>query len=236
MYKSISFILLFFFMFSCKPENVKAKEFKIGKVSFNYPSDWKLIEPKMIDSYSAYLTNNEDTIFINYGRYNHKIYKNKLSENLREQIEINGREAVIEIPNSKQGFYNIYVPKLDSLDGVIISSSSLKDRKKVATILSGFKIDNIGNSNILDKKNFSNKNKETGLTNYEYNCLSCHSENNRVIGRSLDKAFINSKSSEWLTNYLYSDKKSYYTDIKCFQFDKKDSILVNQMVNYLKHK
>ena len=55
-------------MFSCKSENVKAKEFKIGKVSFNYPSDWKLVEPKMIDSYSAYLT--MDDIIIKFTKIN----------------------------------------------------------------------------------------------------------------------------------------------------------------------
>ena len=236
MYKTISTILLFSIMFSCNPENLKEKEFKIGKVTFNYPSDWKLVEPKMIDSYSGYLTNNEDTIFINYGMYNHKIYKNKLSENLRKQIEVNGRESVIEIPNSKRGFYNIYVPKLDSLNGIILTSSQLKNKEKVDSILSSFRIDNVGNSNILNKKNFSYKNKETGLTNYEYNCLSCHSEHARVIGRSLDKGFINSKSSKWLKSYLYSDKKNYFSGIKCFQFNQKDSIVVNQMVNYLKQK
>ena len=221
-------------MFSCKPENIKEKEFKIGKVSFNYPSDWKLIEPKMIDSYSAYLTNNKDTIFVNYGMYNHKIYENKLSENLRKQFQINGRETVVEIPNSKKGFYSIYVPKLDSLDGIIIFSSFLREEEKVAKILSDFRIDKIGNSKIFNKKSFDHKNKETGITNYESNCLSCHSEYKQIIGRPLNKKFINSKTKDWLKNYLYSAKKIYYSDIKCHQFNQKDSILVNQMVNYLK--
>lgn len=236
--KQTLLLLLFIVSFSCKKEESLLEEFKIGNISFNYPSDWKLVEPQTIDSYYSFITNERDTIFIEYGMYNRKIYKDGLSDNYLKQITIAGREVSVEIPKEENGSYLIYVPKIDSSSSVTISSTKNGRSEDLSKIFSTIKIDNHKPSEALYFGNlqYANRLIGNGITHYENNCLSCHSEFRTVIGPPLDENLILSKDKKWFKDYLYQKKDKQEFGLECFQFEKKDSIIVEQLVKYLKQK
>lgn len=233
-----SLLFLLFFAFACKEEKSVPKEFKVGKISFEYPSNWKLVEPQTIDSYYSFITNKKDTIFIEYGSNSNKMYRNALNDNLFKQITAVGREIVIEIPKSEYGSYAVYIPKIDSQTSTVINSTKSGKSEELSKIFSSIKLENHDFSKALDigKVKYVGRSTGTGITHYENNCLSCHSEFNTVIGPPLDQKFILSKDRRWLTDYLYTTKKNDDIGIQCFQFSKRDSIIVNELVRYLKQK
>lgn len=236
--KLVLVLLLFIFSFSCKKEGTQLKEFKIGKISLNYPSNWELTEPKTIDSYYSFITNGRDTIYIEYGMYNRKLYKDGLSDNFLKQITIAGREVSVEIPKEENGFYLMYVPKIDSSNSAIISTTQNGRSEDLSKIFSTIKIDNHKPSEALyfGKLKYENRLAGNGITYYESNCLSCHSEFRTIIGPALDKNLILSKNKKWFKDYLYKKKDKQELGLECFQFEKKDSIIVEQLVKYLKQK
>ena len=230
--------LFFIFTVSCKKEEIHFTDFKIGKISFNYPSDWKLVESETFDSYYSFITDERDTIFIEYGMYNRKIYKDGLSDNYLKQITIAGREVSVEIPKEENGSYLIYVPKIDSSSSVIISSTKNGRSEDLSKIFSTIKIDNHKPSEALYFGNlkYANRLIGNGITHYENICLSCHSEFKTVIGPALNENLMLSKDKKWFTDYLYQKKDKQEFGLECFQFEKKDSVIVEQLVKYLKQK
>ncbi|MFC3161081.1 hypothetical protein [Chryseobacterium arachidis] len=204
-------------------------------IKFEYPSDWKLTEKQGIDSYFAYLSKDDDTIFITYGMYNPKTYKNPIKNNLFKQITIDGREAVIETSqNIYGGFASIYIPKADSSEGVYIFNKKANSPEVLdiyRTIKLGKSIRKVPLK--LNFNEFTNKNSPPGIVLYENNCLGCHSEFRYEIGPSLDQKFIQSKGKSWLESYMYSKKQPVEYDIECSQIQKKDSSSVNEILKYL---
>ncbi len=60
----------------------------------------------------------EDTIWIEYGSYNPKIYKEPLKDHIFMQIPIDGTEALFETSrNNYGGFASVYIPITDSAQG-----------------------------------------------------------------------------------------------------------------------
>lgn len=231
--KAIIFFILLTLL-SCKQENNVGLELKIGDFSLHYPSHWKLVEPKTIDSYYSYLTNTKDTLFIHNGMYNSKIYKDSLFNNKFSQIQISDKQAVLEIPKNDIGFYSLYLPKYKSNYTFHIFSNATKRNQEIENIIRSVRLMNSHQiPNFNDIKFVDNK-IGTGITNYENNCLNCHSEYRYEIAVPLDSNFIKSKDKNWLKKYLYSQKKneSEY-NIKCFQFERKDSMIVKEIVEYL---
>lgn len=232
----LSIILILLFLTSClKKENISLKKFEIGQVKFEYSSEWKLTEKQGIDSYFSYLSKDDDTIYITYGMYNPKIYKEKIKDNLFKQITIDGKEAILEISKNRYGgFTSMYIPKTDSAVGFYMFNK----KGNIQEVLDIFKTIKLGKSIRktqlkFNSKEFTNKNDPPGIVFYENNCLGCHSEYRYQIGPSLDSKFIQSKGRFWLKNYIYSKKQSLEDDIKCSQLLKKDSVQVNEMLKYL---
>ncbi|WBX96389.1 hypothetical protein [Chryseobacterium gambrini] len=50
--------------FCAKKETVFTEKFNVGEIGFEYSSDWKFTKLQGIDSYIAYLSKDEDTIWI----------------------------------------------------------------------------------------------------------------------------------------------------------------------------
>jgi len=230
------FLISIIFVISCeKNESISLIKIDIGKVKFEYPSDWKLTKIQAIDSYFSYLSKNDDTIYINYGMYNPKIYKDPIKDNIFKQITIDGREAVIEISqNVNGGFASIYIPKVDS------SNSFYMFNKKgnYDEVLDIYKTIKLGNSIRksalkLNFQEFKNKNSLPGITLYENHCLGCHSEFRYEVGPPLDQNFIKLKGNLWFKNYIYSKKQPLEYGIECSQIQKQDSLSVNEILKYL---
>lgn len=229
-------ILILLFLTSCtKQENVSSNKFEVGKVKFEYPSDWKLTKMKAIDSYISYLSKDEDTIFMEYGMYNPKLYKEPLRNNIFKQVTIDGIEAIFETSKKPtDGFTSIYIPKIDSTDGFYMFNK----KGNIQKVLNIYKTIKLGKSIRktplkLSLKEITNKNSPPGIVVYENNCLSCHSEFRYEIGPALDPEFIQSKGKFWLKNYIYSKKHATEYNIECSQIQKKDSLAVNELLKYL---
>ncbi|KIC64784.1 hypothetical protein [Chryseobacterium taiwanense] len=228
----IIFILLF--LTSCtKQENISFHQLEVGKVKFEYPSDWKLTKMQSIDSYFSYLSKNGDTICIVYGMYNSKIYKDSIRDNILKQITIDGKEAVFEISKNRN-FASIYIPKVDSTVGLYMFNK----KGNIQDVLDIYKTIKLGKSIRKTPLKFNFKentapNSLPGIVVYENNCLSCHSEFRYEIGPSLDQKFIQSKGKFWLKNYLYSKKKTLEYNIECSRIQKKDSVTTNELLKYL---
>lgn len=232
----ITLILIFLLVLSCKKqENISLIRFDIGKIKFEYPSDWKFTEKQGIDSYFSYLSKDGDTIYITYGMYNPKTYKNPIQDHLFKQIPIDGREAVIETSqNEYGGFASIYIPKVDSFESFYMFNKK-GNSHEVLDIYKTFKLGNSTRKTPLNfnLKEFTNKNSPPGIVLYENNCLGCHSEFRYEVGPSLNQKFIQSKGKFWLKNYIYSKKQPSEYGIECSQIQKQDSLSVNEMLKYL---
>jgi hypothetical protein len=231
----VLFIFLLFFVSCYKKEAITQQTLDIGNIHLKYPSDWKLTEQQGIDSYFSYLSKNDDTIWIQYGMYNHKIYQNPLNNHLFKQITIDGREAVIETSkNSYGGSACIYIPKTDSMNGFLMFNK----KGSIEEVLAIYKTIRIGNHKIKQRldtnpENFRNKNLPPGIVVYENNCLSCHSERQFIIGPALDRDFIRSKSKNWMKKYICS-KKNPLENIECSQIN--DSIQIKEIMKYMYQK
>ncbi|MCS3529749.1 hypothetical protein [Chryseobacterium sp. JUb7] len=232
--KYLPLVLIIFSITSCsKQENISIHHFEIGKVKFNYPSDWTFTEMEGIDTYISYLSKNGDTIWIEYGRYNPKIYKNPLQNNLFRQITIDGKEAIFETSKNKQaGLASVYIPKTDSTSGLYMYNKK-GNTQDVLDIYKTIKLGKSIRKESLIINQFKDKKSPPGIVFYENNCLSCHSEYRFEIGPQLDQKFIQSKGKLWLKNYIYSKKQSMEYGIQCSQIEKQDSSSVNQMLKYL---
>jgi hypothetical protein len=230
----IIFILLF--LTSCtKQENISFHQLEVGKVKFEYPSDWKLTKMKGIDSYISYLSKDKDTIFMEYGMYNPKLYKEPLRNNRFKQMTIDGIEAIFETSsNNYGGFTSIYIPKIDSTDGFYMFNKN-GNIQEVLNIYKTIKLNHSQRKSPLkiNLQEFSDIKSPPGIVLYENNCLSCHSEYRYEIGPSLDPKFIQSKGKFWLKNYLYTKKKTLEYNIECSQIQKKDSVAANELLKYL---
>ncbi len=228
-------LILLFFTSCAKQENISLNQLEVGKVKLEYPSDWKLTKTKAIDAYFSYLSKNGDTICIVYGMYNSKIYKESIKDNIFKQITIDDKEAVLEISKNKnRNFASIYIPKVDSTDGLYMFNK----KGNIQEILDIYKTIKLGKSIRkaplqFNLKEITNKKLPPGIAVYENNCLSCHSEFRYEIGPPLDPKFIQSKGKFWLKNYIYSKKKTLEHDIACSQIQKKDSLVVNELLKYL---
>lgn len=234
--KNFFLIITLLLLFHCtKQENISLHKFEIGKVEFTYPSDWKLTEKESIDSYFSYLSKDADTICIEYGMYNPKIYKSPLQDNLFRQVTIDGTESIIEIPKTKYGnFASIYIPTIDSADGFYMfkKNGNVEDFLRICQTIKLNK--SIRKKPLdIDLKKFRNKNSPPGIVFYEHNCLDCHSEYQYVIGPALDRKFIRSKGRPWFEKYVYSIKHPKEIPIGCTQINEKDSLMVKEMMNYL---
>ncbi|MEC5173735.1 hypothetical protein QF024_002446 [Chryseobacterium nepalense] len=230
-----SIITLLLLIHCTKQENISLRKFEIEKVEFTYPSDWKLTETEGIDSYFSYLSKDGDTIYIEFGMYNPKIYKSPLQDNLFRQVTIDGTESIIEIPKTKYGnFASIYIPTIDSAGGFYMfnKNGNIEDFLRIYQTL---KLNKSRRKKplIIDLKEFKNKNAPPGIVFYEHNCLDCHSEYHYEIGPALDRKFIRSKGRLWFEKYLYSIKQPKEIPISCTQIDEKDSLMVKEMIHYL---
>lgn len=230
------FTLILLFLVSCaKQENFSLNKLEVGKVKFEYSSDWKFTKLKGIDSYFSYLSKDEDTIWIEYGMYNPKIYKQSIQNNLFKQVTINEREVILEVSKDpKVGFASMYIPKVDSINGLYMFNK----KGNIQEVLDIYKTIQLGNSTRKSSfefnfKEFTNKNHPPGIIAYENNCLSCHSEFRYEIGPPLDQKFLHLQGKSWLENYIYSKKKSDEYNIECTQISKKESESVNEMLKYL---
>jgi hypothetical protein len=157
-------LILSLFLFCSRQESNSLDHFKIEKVMFDYPSDWKLTETKSIDSYFSYLSKNGDTICIVYGMYNSKIYKEVINDNIFEQITIDGKEAILEISKNRN-FASIYIPKVDSIDGLYIFNK----HGNIQKVLDIYKTIKLGKSIRKSSLKFNLKKSQTKITSW--NCF-----------------------------------------------------------------
>ena len=201
----ILIIIILSFLTSCaKQENIPLHRLEVGKVRLEYPSDWKLTKMKGIDSYISYLSKDEDTIFIEYGMYNPKLYKDPLRNNLFKQITIDGIEAVFETSlNNYGGFASIYIPKIDSTDGFYMFNK----KGNIQEVLNIYKTIKLEHSQRkvplkIDFNKFTDTKSLPGIVLYENNCLNCHSEFRYEIGPSLHSKIIRFKGNFWFKNSL----------------------------------
>ncbi len=226
--------MLIALLLSCsKEEVITMQKVDVGNVHFEYPSDWNLTTLKGIDSYISYLSKDEDTLWIEYGWYNAKIYNYPLKNSLFKQITIDGREAIVETSRSSiGGFASLYVPKTDSLSGLYMHNRK-GNIKELLTIYKTVRIDNPKRKQLLnfDSKSYKTKSSPPGIVVYENNCLNCHSEYRYIIGPALDIKFIRSKDKRWMEQYIASDKQPGESATECSQIT--DSVQIREMIKYL---
>lgn len=226
--------MLILFLTACsKEEIISRKSVDIGNIHFEYPFDWKLTHRKGIDSYLAYLSKDEDTIWIEYGWYNPKVYNNPLQNNLFKQVTIDGREAILETSrNSMGGFASLYIPKTDSLSGLYMLNRK-GNIKEVLDIYKTLRIGNPKRKHLLnfDSKSYKTKNSPPGIVVYENNCLDCHAEYRYMVGPALDINFVWSKGKRWMEKYIANDKKPGESATECSQI--KDSLQIKEITKYL---
>ncbi len=219
---------------SCsKKEVITMQKVDTGNVHFQYPSDWNLTTLKGIDSYISYLSKDEDTLWIEYGWYNAKIYNNLLQNNFFKQITIDGRETILETSRNRMGgFASLYIPKTDSLSGLYIRNRK-GNIKEVLNIYKTVRIDNPKRKQFLnfDSKSYKTKSSPPGIVVYENNCLNCHSEYRYMIGPALDLNFVRSKGKRWMEKYISANKKSGESATECSQI--KDSVQIKEITQYL---
>lgn len=225
-------------LFSCSKHQTEDKKvFDVGSIYFEYPSTWHLIPEKGIDSYFSNLTNGIDTISIEYGDYNPKIYKEPLKDHLFTQITIDNTTMVIERPKDDYGYTNLYIPRTDSISGLFMHSNKTKNNNDILNIYSSLRIGKSKRktSIALPKSRFTDKNNPTAIMIYENSCMNCHSEYRVLIGPPLYPKIYNQKGRKWFEKYFYSEKKNINPEInvKCDQFQKKDSAVVHQLLDYL---
>lgn len=223
--------------FCAKKETVFTEKFNVGEVGFEYSSDWKFTKLQGIDSYIAYLSKDEDTIWIEYGSYNPKIYKEPLKDHIFMQIPIDSTEALFETSrNNYGGFASVYIPITDSAQGLYMRNKN-GDIQQVLDIFKTLKLNNSARKKplIIEMENFKTKSSPPGIVFYENNCLNCHSEYRYIIAPALDKKFVKSKGKVWFEHYLYSEKEisrdKFQT--RCTQIPKKDSAIANEILKYL---
>ncbi|WP_294236683.1 hypothetical protein [uncultured Chryseobacterium sp.] len=231
--KVLSYMLIALLLSCSKEKVITMQKVDVGNVHFEYPSDWNLTTLKGIDSYISYLSKDEDTLWIEYGWYNAKIYNYPLKNNLFKQITIDGREAILETSrNSIGGFASLYIPKTDSLSGLYIRNRK-GNIKEVLNIYKTVRIDNPKRKQFLnfDSKSYKTKSSPPGIVVYENNCLNCHSEYRYMIGPALDFNLIRSKSKQWMKQYIATDKKSGESATECSQI--KDSHQINEIMKYI---
>lgn len=236
--KKLTSVFYLLILFSCsKNENINKKTFDVGDIRFEYSSEWNLVQKPGIDTYFSELISKGDTIFIQYGMYNPKIYNNPLRDHLFAQLKVDNREIVIEKPKQNYGYAGIYIPKVDSLPGFFMFSTKTYRVPEILDIYSTIKLGKSQRKHRipLSKIQFTGKDNPTGIMIYENNCLSCHSEFNTILGPPIHPTLYRHKGRKWFEKYLYSEKfrPDPRIDLKCTKFEQKDSVMVKQLSDYL---
>jgi hypothetical protein len=216
---SASLLILLFFTY-CKPEEVKIIEFDFKVFKLELPNTWRKIERNGIDSFVGELTDGNDSIYFDYGRYSSDFKHEDDLTQLFSKEKVNGKKAIITKPtNYGKGLVGILFKKANHKNKFVLAGRNLKNEQIVLEAFKTIVFEDSEKDTIPIKFNFNGYfNPNIGRNLFMQNCASCHHPSKYGTGPSIKSMDLISmkkwildstetKRTETIADKFYHQKK-----------------------------
>jgi hypothetical protein len=223
-------LLLVILTISCNTKTSEWQTLNFGSFKLKAPNGWVKFERTGIDSYVGGLTNDQDSLFFDYGWYSPEIGDEDPSKHKFGVDTINGLTAMLAIPlTAGEGFIRMYI-NVNGSNKFSISGYNIQSTDTILKIYKSiiFKESDTTKNSVLTLDKFKEYPVGTGKTLFKQNCSNCHALNKTIDGPDL-KYLMQDRSTEWLYNFftkrelvandsIHIKLKNNFNNIECMKF------------------